>query len=217
MKVASLIDSIRSLPPYDTCIRLLNTLIFTRWHLQGKPVPPPHIVKQKKILSMARAHHITTFIETGTYRGDMVAAVKNSFRQIHSIELSNDLYKRASQKFSDQLHIHIHHGDSGVMLSQIIEKLKAPALFWLDGHYSGQSTSRSQTNTPIMRELEQIFAAGTFNHVILIDDARCFNGTHDYPDIAELRDFILSYRPNADITVEDDIIMVVPPPFEHLR
>ncbi len=48
------------------------------------------------------------------------------------------------------------------------------------------------------------------NHVVLIDDARGFNGTHDYPRIDDLRDTVLKLRPDLTFTVEHDIIRMVP-------
>jgi len=48
------------------------------------------------------------------------------------------------------------------------------ALFWLDGHYSGESTAHGAETTPIYEELQQIFDADNRGHVIIIDDARCF-------------------------------------------
>ncbi|MGO8684405.1 MAG: hypothetical protein ACLQUT_07505, partial [Thermoleophilia bacterium] len=54
------------------------------WGRQGKPVPPPHIVKQRTIRSFAERFKLNIFVETGTYYGDMVEAVKGNFSQIYS-------------------------------------------------------------------------------------------------------------------------------------
>jgi hypothetical protein len=44
------------------------------WHKKGKPVPPPHLVKQRTVKEYARKFSIRTLVETGTCCGDMVNA-----------------------------------------------------------------------------------------------------------------------------------------------
>lgn len=51
------------------------------------------------ILSYQKISKNEVFIETGTYLGDMVWAMKDVFKQIYSIKLSDDLYKKAVKKF----------------------------------------------------------------------------------------------------------------------
>lgn len=82
------------------------------------------------------------------------------------------------------------HGDSGKLLPEVVDKLKAPALFWLDGHYSCGLTAKGALETPIRAELQAIFSSAITGHVILIDDVRCFDGSHDYPHLDELLAFI---------------------------
>mgnify|MGYP001369983704 CR=1 FL=1 len=43
------------------------------------------------------------------------------------------------------------------MLKNIIKNIDKPALFWLDGHYSGGVTGMGDNETPILEELEQIY------------------------------------------------------------
>src|SRR5262249_2110956 len=87
-----------------------------------------------------------------------------------------------------------------------------PCLFWLDAHYSGShfgcQTARGPRDTPIIQELEHILTHPIMSHVVLIDDARLFNGHNDYPTATELRDFIASRRPDWGVEIKDDIIRV---------
>src|SRR5436305_13608114 len=69
------------------------------WKNSGCPAPPPHIVKQLVIGEYQQKFGYTTLIETGTYMGEMVEAQKARFKKIFSIELSNELFKRARQRF----------------------------------------------------------------------------------------------------------------------
>lgn len=188
----------------------LNQFIYSLWILKGRPSPPPHIVKQKNILRYASLYNISILIETGTYQGDMIKAIKDHFQCIHSIELNDLLHHNAKEKFKELDHIHIHHGNSGEILSSIIHNINNPAIFWLDGHYSGTNTSRAKTDTPVIEELKQIFQVSQHNHAILIDDARCFNGTNDYPHIAEIEHIVKTNYPTAKLTIKDDCIFILP-------
>jgi len=46
-------------------------------------------------------------------------------------------------------------------------------------------------------------------HVVLIDDARLFDGTDGYPTIAEVRAQVERERPGSALRVESDIIRCV--------
>lgn len=180
------------------------------WERRGRPVPPPHIVKQLTIRHFANRFGTKVLIETGTYYGDMVEAMKHYFNRIYSIELSNDLYDKAKRRFAGDDRIMIIQGDSGIELGKLIANLDEPALFWLDGHYSAGVTARGVKDTPIYEELTHIFSSPLKEHVIIIDDARCFGGDPAYPSIDELCKFIRPNYPNAKIAVENDSIRIFP-------
>jgi hypothetical protein len=82
--------------------------------------------------------------------------------------------------------------------------LVEPALFWLDGHYSGGVTARGESDTPIYAELVHVLGSSHKN-VIVIDDARCFGSGAKYPTIEALTAFVR--RP---IKVENDAIILEP-------
>ncbi len=71
----------------------------TDWENNGRQGASPHLIKQNII----REHQLRTghsvLIETGTYLGDMVEAQKNNFKKNISIELSNELFKKAKHRF----------------------------------------------------------------------------------------------------------------------
>ncbi len=104
-----------------------------QWEKKGRPLPPPHIVKQMAIEAHLRKFHTEILIETGTYLGDMVEAQRNHFKKIYSIELSERLFNKAQKRFKDHLHIKILHGDSGTVLNELMTDIGKPAIFWLDG------------------------------------------------------------------------------------
>ena len=175
------------------------------WISNGKPPAPPHLVKQRAIREYGKRFSLGTLVESGTYLGEMVEAQRKHFRRIISIELSEMLCAKAQEKFRPYPHIEILQEDSGKLIKDIVGKLSAPALFWLDGHFSGGNTAKADLETPVLNELDAILKSG-HKHVILIDDARLFNGEHDYPTIEALKEFVAKRNANYVLEVKDDII-----------
>lgn len=147
------------------------------------------------------------FVESGTFRGDMVETMRRRCRRIVSIELDPLRYETAKARFVAHPEVSILEGDSANVLAGVVAALTEPALFWLDGHYSGPGTARGERNTPILAELGHVLGHG-IRHTILVDDARLFDGTSDYPTLAELELFVRERRPDAAIVVQDDIIEI---------
>ena len=155
----------------------------------------------------AKRFSINIFIETGTYLGSTVDAVKNKFEEIYSIELNKGLYLKAKQKFIKYKHINIILGDSSKKLPKILSNINSPCLFWLDAHYSGGNTSKTNVETPIIMELQCILNRPNKNHVILIDDAHDFTGKNDYPSIPELKKIINQYDEKV-LIIKENIIRI---------
>jgi hypothetical protein len=183
-----------------------NKSVIRQWREAGAPLPPPHQLKQEAIKGYAQKYGIRTLVETGTYMGDMVEAQRMNFTQIFSIELSPDLWNKAVERFRAAPEVKILQGDSGVVLHKIVGGMVNPALFWLDGHFSAGITAKGDKDCPIYEELDAIFSYTKQDHVILIDDARCFVGEGDYPTIEALTNYIQKRDPRYQIQVKDDII-----------
>lgn len=175
---------------------------------QGEEVP--HLVKQRAIAACAKQFNTTTLVETGTYLGHMIAAQRENFKRIISIELAEHFHKQAIERFKKDAHVELLQGDSGEVLGKLAPTLNVPTLFWLDGHYSSGETAKGDLNTPIMKELDAVLA-GDLPHVVLVDDARLFNGTEDYPTLEGLKSKVASLRPNYTVEVAEDMIRVCPP------
>jgi hypothetical protein len=181
-----------------------------QWEQAGKPIPPPSAAKRSVLAAYAAAFAPATFIETGTFLGQTVHAMKDHFQSIYSIELNKDFANRAKRRFQSYSHIQILEGDSGEVLPTLLQSVKAPCLFWLDGHYSGSITAQGTLETPVMAEVRVILDHPVKNHVILIDDARCFDGTHDYPTLLELEDLVKTRQPSYEFSVANDVIRIHP-------
>jgi hypothetical protein len=165
-------------------------------------------IKQNVIESFQKKYSYNVLIETGTFLGDMVEAQRSNFKKIFSIELQHDLAEKAKERFKDMDHIRILEGDSGRLLKTILIEVKEPAIFWLDAHYSGGLTARGESECPIYQEIDAIFATKE-NHLLLIDDARLFNGEGDYPTIDQLTKYIQDKDPRYKVSVDNDIIRYV--------
>jgi hypothetical protein len=174
--------------------------------MRGRPFPPPHVVKQLVILQYQRSRRLSTFIETGTFTGEMVDAMRPHFRRVISIEMSPEIHNDAVRRFGGDPRIELLLGDSAIVLPRVLKHIRDPALFWLDGHFMGGNTARSQDDSPVRHELSSLLAHHVRGHVVLIDDARLFDGTAGYPTLPELRSWIERDRPGSDVQIEDDII-----------
>ena len=113
------------------------------------------------------------FVETGTGRGDTVAAVRPLFSEIHTIEQDESLHAAAARRFSGDAAVHVHLGDSSRVLPRILPHLESRAvLYWLDAHATG-AAAFDGPECPLVEELKAISRLGE-RSVILIDDARLF-------------------------------------------
>ncbi len=189
-----------------------------KWEIDGRPAPPPDLVKRGMIKAYARQFGCRYLVETGTFFGETVAATLNTFEKIWSIELESALAAAAQKRFAAHQHVQIIEGDSSNVLQQIMPQLDKSTLFWLDGHWNGDDlTARGETSCPLLAELEAILAAGPERHVVLIDDARSFTGRDEYPALSEIREFVRARWPKTQFYVLDDAIRIhrpedMPPP-----
>ncbi len=197
----------RRLPFYAP---LRDARILAAWVVAGRPVPPPHLVKQRTLRRLAKEFRLPILVETGTYRGEMVEAMRRDFERIYSIELGRDLAEAARRRFTGDPRIEILQGDSAEVLGRLLPALDRPALFWLDSHFSDADTARSDLITPIRRELDLILARPLARRsAILIDDARLFTGRDDYPTMEALRADLARWGFSVS-AVKDDIIRILP-------
>jgi hypothetical protein len=180
----------------------------TAWKQSGGPIPPPYTVKQYAVIQYQKKYCCSTFIETGTYLGDMIEAQKRRFNKLISIELAESLFQRSKARFTSDVHIEILEGDSGKVLPSIMQHITEPVIFWLDGHYSQGETAKGDLECPIIAEIDAILVTAPHKlpHVILIDDARDFTGKNDYPTIEGLDKYIKQINPAYELEVKDDII-----------
>jgi len=180
-----------------------------KWRAEGFCVPPPPAVKHATIIEYAKRFRAEVLIETGTCFGDTIAATKRYFNHVYSIELSADLHEKAKQRFSGDPTVTLVVGDSGSVLQGVLREIRTKPLFWLDAHYSDGGTARGVIDTPIVQEIDVILSHCP-ESIVLIDDARMFNGKDSYPTLAELRTQIARRAPSWTMEIKHDIIRLGP-------
>jgi hypothetical protein len=178
------------------------------WILRGKPARSPHLLKQKVVRKYGEKFGLRTLVETGTYYGEMVAAMKNRFDRVYSIEYVPGLAERATRKFARDEHVKIFCGDSRVVMPEVLKLLAGPALFWLDAGYYGWVGIRSNEQR-LSAELEMILSHG-YPHIILLDDARGLTGRDGIPSVDDVKAYVESTFPRRSVEVQYDIMRVTP-------
>lgn len=195
--------------------RVRNLISVIKWELNKTGIPP-HSIKQRMIKTYKNRYTCNVFIETGTFKGYMVKSMLKQFKIIHSIELNETFFKNAKKLFNDYKYVKIWQGNSEFILPIVLENIRENSLFWLDGHCCidhGKITSKGIKNTPIISELISIAnnqKKYDLKHLILIDDARLFDGNDDYPTIDEIKKLILDYYTNYKVIIKNDIIACYP-------
>ncbi len=211
MKIKKIAEALLPKPIYHQIkMTVANPIVLRHWELNGRTLPPPHILKQTVIQSYKAQFLLDTLIETGTYQGAMIEAQRRFFDKIISVELDPKLCKAAQKKFSKYSHITIIEGDSGKVLPSLVPTLTKAVLFWLDGHYSSGITAKGEKECPIYEELKPILQS-KFKHIVLIDDARHFVGEKDYPTLEELEAFVKRTNSIYQMEVKYDLIRLTPP------
>lgn len=200
---------LRPTPLYPTLRPFFRKIALSQWHRTHQP-PAPLELKADFIRRRAQKYGLRAFVETGTFFGDMLAALRDDFDALTTIELDEALATKATLRFQDDPKITIIQGDSGRKLPDLVGRIDRPTLFWLDGHFSGGVTAKADLDTPIMAELTSLFAAPPLRHVVLIDDARLFGVAPDYPSIPTIEGLVQHARPGWKVAVEMDIIRIEP-------
>ncbi len=141
----------------------------------------------------AVAPKFDTFVETGTLYGHTSIHASYLFDTVYTIELSDDLYNHVKPIETVRQNLKVLKGSSETVLPKIIKKLSGPTVFFLDAHWSGDSTvdfskgkftgyptqtahsgkgdaPTSQEQKPIIPEFEAIYKNFKHPALLIIDD-----------------------------------------------
>lgn len=141
-------------------------------HRQGPPADA--------VLALARELGIGHFVESGTHLGGTANWAANHFDRVTTMELSPHFHAEASKRLAAQPKVELLCGDSGKLLRDILGKMSAPGIFWLDAHWSGGETAGEEAECPVLLEIEAVNESPLAN-VVLVDDARLFSAPPPHP------------------------------------
>jgi hypothetical protein len=168
------------------------------------------------MLLLARSFGLRDFVETGTFEGRTAAWAAERFERVATIENARSIFERTSARLSHLTNARFVFGHSKDVLGDVVARLDGPALFWLDGHWSGGETYGEGDECPVLDEL-RLIDASPHEHFVLIDDARLFvappprpHRAEHWPSIAELCAALLAKHADAYVVVIDDAVVRVP-------
>jgi hypothetical protein len=116
------------------------------------------------------------FIETGTLNGDTIFALEQYFNNIYTIEYSEHYYNKTKDIYHNNggNKIHFMLGDSSIVFKTLLPKITEKTIFFLDGHWSGGNTGKSNKDCPLNEEITEICNLFNNEAIIIIDDFRLF-------------------------------------------
>lgn len=168
----------------------------------------------EKLAREARASGINRAVETGTYMAESTKKLASIFDRVETIELSRYIALKCWVRLLPYRNVRLRCGDSGELLKPSSE----PTLYWLDGHWSGGETAGHDRQCPVLDELNAT-SPGTFGDWYLIDDAHLFTkplpdwlDPEQWPTFLEIRQAILAARPEYEVTVREDLDLIVARP-----
>ena len=163
-------------------------------------------------MEYARRYNCDTLVETGTNRGDTVEAIKDYFKDVYSIEIGPVLYEAAKNRFRDDSNVHLILGDAREALGPLLRFMDPGrrVLFYLDAHcqYDDTSPEGRAEGTSVPEEIKAIFHYQS-DSVVLVDDARLFNGRCGWPKLeSTIRD--IQYLAVWNVELKNDMIRLTP-------
>jgi hypothetical protein len=131
------------------------------------------------IQDIKQKYKLDIFFETGTFYGDTVDWLIPIFDELHSVEIYDELFEKAKNRFKNESKVNIHHGNSTEVLNKILPTINRSVLFWLDAHFPGADAHKVPYNNekdekiraPLYYEMQEISKRkDLYKDVIIIDD-----------------------------------------------
>jgi hypothetical protein len=118
---------------------------------------------------------ITSFVETGTYKGDTSLMAAKYFEKVFTMEIVEELYLGSKERATREgvTNITFYLGDSLDNLPKILPQIKEGAVFFIDAHQSGPDTSNNKKQlVPLFEELDIILTQELGPSLFIFDDVR---------------------------------------------
>jgi hypothetical protein len=176
---------------------------------RGVVGPPSERAMRRHLLALFRERGHRCFVESGTYLGDTVQFMLPHAHRIISVELDDELWQRARERFRGEPAVEIIHGDAELLLPEIVAGLSEPPLIFLDGHFSGPGTSRGTQDEPAVVIVESLGRTGLpTGTTIVVDDIRLFGLQPGMPSLQSLTSTVSSAWPDAQLYTGLDSLVV---------
>jgi hypothetical protein len=159
------------------------------WRLwRMRSVTNPYSYTKFRIINMLRKlTGAKVMVETGTYLGNTADRCARKFDKVYTVELDQDLARRATEFLKRRPNVRVIQGDGLVELPKVLELPEVDnVLIFLDGHYSGGITAKGDLPEPAADELKAI---APFKHkvrAVIIDDFRSFGKEPGFPRKSDL-------------------------------
>lgn len=172
-------------------------------------------IPKKLVLLLKDNFSTNVFVETGTFKGETTIWAAGIFNEVYTIENSKELFDSATRSLSAYRNIHSLYGNSALQLNHVVSEIKQRAIFWLDAHWCGGNTYGNDDPCPLLDEI-RIIKQSSYNHIIMIDDARFFlkppprpQNSDLWPGLKEIID-LLNKDTSYFTFVSEDVIVALP-------
>jgi glycosyltransferase involved in cell wall biosynthesis len=158
------------------------------------------------------------FVETGTFKGDTIECIKNYFKEIHSVELSEVYYEFSKERFKDNHSIKLYLDNSPDFLEKLRQSFsKKSVLYWLDAHWCvADKTAGEKSQCPLLQEINAIRKLND-KSIIIIDDARLFispppkpHEISHWPSFESLLEALKKLSDKHELIILNDTIIFYP-------
>ena len=140
--------------------------------------------------NMNNYKNIKYFVETGTYKADTTIAMSSHYDHVYTTEIHEGLYETSKKRAEDAgiTNITFLRGNSIELLYDIVPKVLAGAVFFIDAHISGGDSSwNGVQRVPIMEELDVILSHKIGPSIFIIDDLRLWkDGVWDWAHVTNI-------------------------------
>ena len=172
-----------------------------------------HLTREEIIEIIQGREDISSFVETGTYKGDSTLSAVGIFDDIYTIEIVESLYKESLERFNGK-GINSILGDTVQVLPGLCKNISGATFWFLDAHQSGPDTSNNGQHVPLLNEIECIGSNKDIsNDIFVIDDVRLFSAFWDWSHISikGIKEKIESFGfVIGDVSIANDRLIVKP-------
>ena len=188
---------------------LKNLKEYILWKRRKFSENSPPYIKREIIKKYTPINSI--FIETGTYKGEMILNLYKHFAFCYSLEPSKKYYDSSLKILKNIKNKSIINDSSENVLEETLKKIleqnNKNFVFYLDGHFMEKDSFKGSKETPI--EIELNIIEKYFNDfdkfTIIVDDFRLFGERKDYPS----KDFLINFslKIKKKFTIEHDMFI----------